>query len=337
MKNLGQSIFKKAKTNQERYAQILNELINNRNISYKALGIITYILSKPCDWQIYISDLIREGKDAEKSVRSGITELIDKRYMQRYRVFDTDTGKVHHWETLVSEEPFNENDLISTVKEKYLKDNDGNIVMQKLTVGKKTREIPIVLERQEILLSQNSKVVSNEDISSFELLSQNVQVENLQIEKEGLQILSNTKTNLKQKLNSSSSSMKHIDLVKYFEENICELKPSTLIKFKEIYNLLDKDFILKVIDYCSNANAKSYSYFESVIMEYSKKGINTVEALERDIKDYRETRSKAKLNKDKQLKHLSINKTNVKKNKFHNYDQRNYDFENLERKLLGWD
>lgn len=336
MGNLGQSIFKKVKTNEDKYAQILNELINNRNLSYKALGIITYILSKPSDWQIYISDIIRDGKDAEKSVRSGINELIEQKYMQKYRVFDTDTGKVHHWETLVSEEPFNENDLISTVKEKYLKDNDGNIVMQKLTVGKKTREIPIVIEREEILLSQNSKVVSNEDISSFELLSQNVQVEKLQVEKEGLQILSNTKTDLKQN-SSSSSSMKDIDLVEYFEENICELKTSTLKKFEEIYDSLDKDFILMVIDYCSNANAKSYRYFETVILEYSKKGINTVEALERDIEDYRETRSKAKLNKDRQLKHLSSNKTNVKKGKFHSYDQRNYDFEDLEKKLLGWD
>lgn len=336
MGNLGQSIFKKAKTNEDKYAQILNELINNRNLSYKALGIITYILSKPSDWQIYISDIIRDGKDAEKSVRSGINELIEQKYMQKYRVFDTDTGKVHHWETLVSEEPFNENDLISTVKEKYLKDNDGNIVMQKLTVGKKTREFPIVIEREEILLSQNSKVVSNEDISSFELLSQNVQVEKLQVEKEGLQILSSTKTDLKQN-SSSSSSMKDIDLVKYFEENICELKTSTLKKYEEIYNLLDKDFILKVIDYCSNANAKSYRYFETVILEYSKKGINTVEALEHDIEDYRETRSKAKLNKDRQLKHLSGNKTNVKKSKFHSFEQRDYDFKDLERKLLGWD
>ena len=55
-----------------------------------------------------VSDLIRENVDGEKSVRSGLNELIEKRYIQRYRVYNKDTGKVHHWETLVSEIPFSE-------------------------------------------------------------------------------------------------------------------------------------------------------------------------------------------------------------------------------------
>ena len=65
---------------EKKYAQIDNDLINNRNLSFKALGILTYILSKPDDWQIYISDLIREN-DGEKSVRSGLNELINARFV----------------------------------------------------------------------------------------------------------------------------------------------------------------------------------------------------------------------------------------------------------------
>ena len=63
-----------------KYAQIDNDLINNRELSFKALGIMTYILSKPDDWQIYISDLCRD-KDGEKSVRAGLNELKDKKYI----------------------------------------------------------------------------------------------------------------------------------------------------------------------------------------------------------------------------------------------------------------
>lgn len=116
---------------EKKYAQIDNDLINNRTLSFKALGILTYILSKPDDWQIYISDLIREN-DGEKSVRSGLNELINARFVQRYRVFDMDTGKVHHWETLVSETPFEDSELISSVKEKYLKNEKGQIINQNL-------------------------------------------------------------------------------------------------------------------------------------------------------------------------------------------------------------
>lgn len=60
-----------------KYAQIDNDLINNRELSFKALGIMTYILSKPTDWEVYISDLCRD-KDGEKSVRAGLKELIEK-------------------------------------------------------------------------------------------------------------------------------------------------------------------------------------------------------------------------------------------------------------------
>ena len=116
-----------------KYAQIDNDLINNRELSFKALGIMTYILSKPDDWQIYISDLCRD-KDGEKSVRAGLNELKDKKYMQRYRVYDMDTGKVHHWETLVSETPFEDSEIISSVKEKYFKDTEGKIVNKKIKI-----------------------------------------------------------------------------------------------------------------------------------------------------------------------------------------------------------
>lgn len=331
----GQSVFKKVKTDEDKYAQILNELINNRNLSYKALGIITYILSKPCDWQVYISDLIRDGKDAEKSVRSGINELIEQKYMQRYRVFDLDTGKVHHWETLVSEEPFSDDRLISVVKEKYLKDESGNIIMKKITVNKITREIPIVLEREEILLCQKVKVGQSTDTKGSSLDSPKVKVGNLQVEKEGQQILTTTKTDLLQKNISSSSSLQ--EFKNYFKNSICILKTTTEQKFEYIFQTIDKDFLISLINYCNSAGANSFSYFETVLLEYVKKNITTAEDLEKDIANYRNMRNKAKKNKDKHLQDSAKETPKNNKGNFNNYEQRTYDFESLERKLLGWD
>lgn len=133
------------------YTQILNRTIEDDSISYKARGILCKILSKPSDWEVYISDLQTEH-DREKSVRSGIKELIDARYMQRYRVFDKETGRVHHWETLTSEIPFSEDELIRCVKEEYLKDQNGKIIYKTIQFKNFKRSVPIVINREVILL-----------------------------------------------------------------------------------------------------------------------------------------------------------------------------------------
>lgn len=289
-----QSIFKKVKKD-DKYAQISNELISDRNLSYKALGIATYILSKPEDWQVYISDLVRNN-DGERSVRNGIKELIEHRYMQRYRVFDKDTGKVHHWETLVSEEPFAEKDLISSVKETYLKDEEGNIVNKKISIKSFERYIPIVLNREVVLHVQNSKVENNnEDLLHVQNVQvENVDVENLHVENEGQLILNNTKTNFSTNTNSSSSSKDKSYLVEWFMESICELKKTTMPKFQKYVHDYDYDFIAAIITHGEETGAKSFKWFETTIESYIEKNIVTADGVVQAIKDYRESKRKAK-------------------------------------------
>lgn len=329
---LTQSIFRKVKKD-DKYAQISNELINDRSISFKALGIATYILSKPDDWQVYISDLIRDS-DKEKSVRSGINELISKKYMQRYRVFDDDTKKVHHWETLISEIPFDDNQIISSVKEKYLRDPDGKIVNKKITIGTFERLIPIVLERHVELLSQKGKIAQdNRSKNSKNLLSQKVQVGKLQVEKEGQLILNTTNTNFTNTETSSSSNKKdcEVNLVTEFELNICELKKTTKPKFEIIIEKNNKDMIMGVIEECANSNVKSFKGFESAFISYVERNCKTREDVIKAADEYR---------KNKKIKQTFNKKKNdIKKcpEGFDNFKPRQCDYDSLENKLLGWD
>ena len=278
-----------------KYAQIDNDLINNRELSFKALGIMTYILSKPDDWQIYISDLCRD-KDGEKSVRAGLNELKDKKYMQRYRVYDMDTGKVHHWETLVSETPFEDSEIISSVKEKYFKDTEGKIVNKKIKIKSFERSVPIVIERDVTLLSQKGKV---ENKNKNFLLSQNVQVENLQVENAGQQILNPfTKTDSFTKTDISSNSKgenSHISFQNRYEKIIGKkLGATTLPKFQEHIKNFRADLIESILVYAEENNAKSYNWFESVIGNCIIKGITTGEQFTADINAYREEKRQAK-------------------------------------------
>ena len=278
-----------------KYAQIDNDLINNRELSFKALGIMTYILSKPDDWQIYISDLCRD-KDGEKSVRAGLNELKDKKYMQRYRVYDMDTGKVHHWETLVSETPFEDSEIISSVKEKYFKDTEGKIVNKKIKIKSFERSVPIVIEREITLLSQKGKV---ENKNKNFLLSQNVQVENLQVENAGQQILNpftNTDPFTKTDISSNSKGENsHISFQNRYEKIIGKkLGVTTLPRFEEHIKNFRADLIESILVYAEETNARTYQWFEDRINDCLRKGITTGEQFTDDINAYREKQRQAK-------------------------------------------
>lgn len=57
--------------------------VEDENISWKAKGIMSYLFSKPDDWQIYQTQLEKVSKDGKASVRSTINELIDNGYITR--------------------------------------------------------------------------------------------------------------------------------------------------------------------------------------------------------------------------------------------------------------
>ncbi len=57
--------------------------VEDENISWKAKGIMSYLFSKPDDWQIYQTQLEKVSKDGKASVRSTINELINNGYMTR--------------------------------------------------------------------------------------------------------------------------------------------------------------------------------------------------------------------------------------------------------------
>jgi hypothetical protein len=64
---------------------------------------MAYLLSKPDNWQVYISDISNHCSCGEKSIRSGISELKLQGYIKRYPVYAN--NKIDHWETVVFEAP----------------------------------------------------------------------------------------------------------------------------------------------------------------------------------------------------------------------------------------
>lgn len=55
------------------------------NLSLKATGLLTYFLAKPDGWQIRLADVKNRFTDGDAAIRSGLEELRDKFYVNRYR------------------------------------------------------------------------------------------------------------------------------------------------------------------------------------------------------------------------------------------------------------
>ncbi|AVP65864.1 chromosomal replication initiator DnaA [Clostridium botulinum] len=137
----------------------------------------------------------------------------------------------------------------------------------------------------------------NEDIGSKEGISNKEEVRNEEIN-----------TNLE-------------DVVTFFKKNICTPKDLEYRKIKEWANRIDCDVIIMAIEEAVKYNAKNIQYIENVLYSWDERALKT----KKDVQNYKKQWSTNKKNNGSNTDSWSL------------IDQRQYDFKELERKLLGWE
>jgi len=75
------AIFKNPQAN--KFAIIPNELLADTRLSWKAKGVLCYLLSMPPDWKVYTEEIAKHSTDGIKSLNSAIKELIELGYIKR--------------------------------------------------------------------------------------------------------------------------------------------------------------------------------------------------------------------------------------------------------------
>lgn len=100
------------------YTTMCNFHFDDRRLSLKAVGLHSFILSKPDDWKIIIQNIIHSHTDGRESVYSGIRELVKFGYWVKYPV--RKNGKISYYQTDIYEEPQPEGQRC--VKVEYLLD-----------------------------------------------------------------------------------------------------------------------------------------------------------------------------------------------------------------------
>lgn len=140
-------IVRVAKNNN--YVVMNRTALNDKRLSWKAKGIMAYLLSMPDDWVFYMEELQSHSTDGKASFQSGFKELKDCGYVERRPV--REGQRIKEWETIVHEIPINplqpdfqevENQEVGfqEVENQPLLSTDINQVLNKPNTDKKEEE-----------------------------------------------------------------------------------------------------------------------------------------------------------------------------------------------------
>lgn len=90
------SVFRINKT--KNYTVMSNYHLQDRNLSYKAKGLLSYMLSLPSDWDYSIKGLVALSKENITSIKSGLKELKINNYLIIDKIFPdkTKSGKIEY-------------------------------------------------------------------------------------------------------------------------------------------------------------------------------------------------------------------------------------------------
>lgn len=146
----------------ENFSTLPNEVANNPSLSFKAKGILWYLLSKPSDWKAYIKEVAQNSKDGVKSVRSGIKELIDSGYV--VRTTERDNGVITDWVYYVYDKPITNLDnspLPQKVEVGFVEVGKGTLLNTDSTKTDSTKHISHIKEYKLFLQGFNSIVGSS--------------------------------------------------------------------------------------------------------------------------------------------------------------------------------
>ncbi|MGG4303641.1 DnaD domain protein [Bacillus wiedmannii] len=89
------------------YSVINNTGLKDKRLSWKAKGILAYILTLPDDWVFYREELSQHAKDGINSLRAGMKELKEYGYIKRFPIKDA-KNKIVRWETIIYEIPLDD-------------------------------------------------------------------------------------------------------------------------------------------------------------------------------------------------------------------------------------
>lgn len=79
--------------------------LEDDRLSFKAKGILDYLLSKPDNWKVIVGNLVKYSKDGKSAVYAGLKELKECGYYVKTPIRSEDGRRISRWESTVYEMP----------------------------------------------------------------------------------------------------------------------------------------------------------------------------------------------------------------------------------------
>ncbi|WP_036605308.1 helix-turn-helix domain-containing protein [Paenibacillus assamensis] len=161
-RNKSEAVFKAEKRTNP-YVMVDKYILSDDRLSWKAKGLLIYLLSKPEGWQVYESDLIKRSKDGRDSVRAGIKELISCGYLMRRQI--RENGSFGRMEYIAYEQPI-ELEMTEITEDGFSVHGDNHPQTENPSAGNTSTENP--------LLSNND--LSNNDLNMIDCMSASAEI-----------------------------------------------------------------------------------------------------------------------------------------------------------------
>jgi hypothetical protein len=87
------------------YVQIDKRPLEDERLSWKAKGILAYLLSKPPGWEVRREDIENHGTDGREAVQSGLADLAAHGYASLENIQDPTSGRLIGKRWIVAESP----------------------------------------------------------------------------------------------------------------------------------------------------------------------------------------------------------------------------------------
>jgi len=83
------AVFKVEKT--KNFTIMSNHHLQNKNLSLKAKGLLSYMLSLPSDWDYSLAGLVSNSKESKTSIRNTLNELKENHYLSVTKLYPNQT------------------------------------------------------------------------------------------------------------------------------------------------------------------------------------------------------------------------------------------------------
>jgi hypothetical protein len=128
---------KLTKSYKSNFTTVPNSIINDKNISLKAKGIYLFLISKPDNWTFSVDRIASQNSDGENSVRTGLKELEEHRYLKRVQI--NKRGVFGENDYIIYDEPYPSDENHRTVKKEPSDDS-------RRTVSRRTENRPTLVK-----------------------------------------------------------------------------------------------------------------------------------------------------------------------------------------------